>query len=56
MLAGGPLLEDGGELMVGDDDVFRDFGDVVDVIKHTPQYGGPANLEEGFGEISRQFP
>ena len=35
---GTPLLEDGGELVVGDDDVFIYLGDGIDVIEHAIEY------------------
>jgi len=46
-----PVLEDGGELMVGDDDVLIDIGDGVDVIKNTVKNRGGTYLEEGFGKV-----
>ena len=55
MLFGGPFLENGGELMVGHDDMFGDIGNAVDVIEHTAQDGALTNLEQRFGEVLGQF-
>ena len=55
MLFGGPFLENGGELMVGYDDVFGDIGNSVDIIEHAAQDGALSNLEQRFGEVSGEF-
>ena len=55
MLFGGPFLENGGELMVGNDDVFGDIGNPVDIIEHAAQYGAFTNLEQRFGEVFGEF-
>ena len=55
MLFGGPFLENGGELMVGYDDVFGDIGNSVDIIEHATQYSALSNLEQRLGEIFGEF-
>ena len=55
MLFGGPFLENGGELMVGNDDVFGDIGNPVDIIEHAAQDGALSNLEQRFGEVFGEF-
>ena len=55
VLFGSPLVEDGGELVVGNDDVLGDVGDGVDVIEHASEDGVVANLQEGLGEVSGEF-
>ena len=47
----GPLLKDGGELMVSDDDMLVDIGDGVDIIEHTAKNGVITYLEQWFGEV-----
>ena len=54
-LTGRPFLEDGGKLVVGDDDVLIDLGDAVDIIEHTAQYGTLAYLQQGLGEVLGEF-
>jgi len=46
-----PLLEDVGELVVGDDDVLINLGDRVDIIEHATQDGVGTYLEQGLGEV-----
>lgn len=55
MLFGSPFLENGGELMVGDDNVFGDIGNPVDIIEHAAQDGAFTNLEQRFGEVFGEF-
>ena len=55
VLLAGPLFEDGGELMICDDDVFIDVGDGIDVVQHTAEDGVVTNLQQGFGEILGQL-
>ena len=51
----GPFAEDGGELVVGDEDVLIDLGDAVDVIEHAAQDGALADLQQGLGEVLGEF-
>ena len=55
MLFGSPFLENGGELMVGDDDVFGDIRNPVDIIEHATQDGALTYLEQRFGEVFGEF-
>ncbi len=55
MLFGGPFLEYGCELMVGDNDMFGDFRNGIDVIEDTAQNGVLTNLEQRFWEVLRKF-
>ena len=55
VLFGGPLLEDRGEFMVRNNDMFVDLGDAVDIIQHTAQNSALADLQEGLGKILGQF-
>lgn len=50
-----PFAEDGGELVVGDEDVLIDLGDAVDVIEHAAQNGALADLQQGLGEVLGEF-
>lgn len=49
-----PLLKDAGELAVGNDDVFGDFGDGVDVIEQAAEDGVVPDFQEGFREVLGQ--
>ncbi len=49
-----PLLKDAGELAVGDDDVFGDFGDGVDVIEQAAEDGVVPDFQEGFRVVLGQ--
>lgn len=49
-----PLLKDAGELAVGDDDVFGDFGDGVDVVEQAAEDGVVPDFQEGFREVLGQ--
>ena len=55
MLFGGPFLEYGCELMVGDNDMFGDFRNGIDVIEDTAQNGVLTNLEQRLWEVLRKF-
>ena len=50
-----PCLEDGGELVVSDDDVLVDVADGVDVVEHAPQDGVVAYLQQGLGMVAGQL-
>ena len=56
VLLGCPLLEDGGKLMIGDDDMLIDIGDSIDIIEHTTKDGVVTNLEQWFGEVLCKIP
>ena len=47
----GPVLEDRGELVVGDDDVLVDEAGPVDVVDEPVQDGLLPYLQEGLGEV-----
>ena len=49
-----PLFKDTRELAVGDDDVFGDFGDGVDVVEQAAEDGVVPNFQEGFREVLGQ--
>ncbi len=49
-----PLLKEAGELAVGDDDVFGDFGDGVDVVEQAAEDGVVPDFQEGFREVLGQ--
>ena len=55
VLFAGPLSEDGGELVVGNDDVFIHVGDGIDVVQHAAKDGVVTNLQQRFGEILGQL-
>ena len=55
VLFAGPLFEDGGELVISDNDVFIDVGDGIDVVQHAAEDGVVTNLQQGFGEILGQL-
>lgn len=55
MLLLGPLFEDGGELVVRNDDVFIHIGDGVDVVQHTAENGVVTNLQQWFGKVLGQL-
>ena len=55
VLLAGPLFEDGGKLMISDDDVFIDIGDGIDVVQHAAEDGVVTNLQQGFGKILGQL-
>lgn len=48
---GGPLLEDGCKLMVGDDDVLVNELALVDIVDEPIEDGLPAYLQQGLGEV-----
>ena len=50
-----PRLEDGGKLMIGDDDVLCDVGDGVNVTKQAVENGVFTNLQQGFRCVARQL-
>lgn len=50
-----PLLEDGGKLMISDDDVLVYLGDSVYIIKHTAEDGVSTYLQQGLGEVLREL-
>lgn len=49
-----PLLKDAGELAVGNDDVFGDFWDGVDVVEQAAEDGVVPDFQEGFREVLGQ--
>ena len=51
----GPIGEDVGELVVGDDDVLVDLGDAVDIREHPTENRGVTDLQQGLGEVLRQL-
>ena len=55
MLLLGPLFEDGGKLVVRNDDVFIHVGDGIDVVQHTAEDGVVTNLQQRFGKILGQL-
>ena len=42
--------------MVGDDDVFIDLGDGVDIIEHPVENGLLTDLQQWLREVLREFP
>jgi hypothetical protein len=46
-----PVLKDVGKFVIGDDDVFVNVWDAVDVVEHASKDGALANLQQGLGEI-----
>lgn len=50
-LLGCPLFEDGGKLMIGNDDMLIDIRNGIDVIEHTTKDGVVTNLEQWLGEV-----
>ena len=49
-----PIFKDAGELAIGDDDVFGDFGDGVDVVEQAAEDGIVPDFQEGFREVLGQ--
>lgn len=49
-----PIFKDAGELAIGDDDVFGDFGDGVDVVEQAAEDGVVPDFQEGFREVLGQ--
>ena len=50
-----PFFEDGSELVVGDNDVFVNVGNAVDVVQHAAEDGVVTNLQQGLGEVLGQL-
>lgn len=55
MLFLGPIFEDGGKLVVSDDNMLVNVGDSVDVIQHPSQDGAVAYLQQWLGKVFGQF-
>jgi len=51
----GPCFEDGGKLMVRNNDMFVHLGDGIDVVQHTAENGVVTNLQQWFGKILGQL-
>ena len=51
-----PVFEDGGELMIGDDDMLIDLRDAVYVVEHPSEDGALSYFQQWFREVLCQFP
>ena len=50
-----PLLEDGGKLMIRDDDVLVDLRNLIYIIQHPPEDRALADLQQRFRKVLGQF-